>query len=322
MRPWRPPPGRTATCGPEISCKRIPALVTISLRVRASRCLAGSKPLGGVAQLVVMDGTARIVLTIRRVGLSLKEDLMSRMQRPTALAMSIVAATFLATAPAQGQQGGVEIGTEAGISILRAGGANVTIFGIPGASIQGGSAIYATIFTSSNVAIEPQLNFTAIRAGGETLTSLGFAGRVKYFFKGPSVNSAYVVGDGALARLSGLGESETDFALGGGIGFRSVINDALGFHIEGRYRRWFEDFTDVNEFTVAVGLGAIVGGGNPVRSAVGGGHRVGSPDLVTVLVGQPRVPRPAIASPHRIGFDSAKPSAKPLPVGCAGPVLG
>ena len=111
---------------------------------------------------------------------------MSRMQRRTALAMSVAAATLLATAPAQAQQGGVEIGTEAGLSLLRVGGENLTIFSIPGASIQGSSAIYATIFTSSNVAIEPQLNFTALRAGGETITSLGFAGRVKYFFSGAS----------------------------------------------------------------------------------------------------------------------------------------
>jgi len=185
---------------------------------------------------------------------------MARTQRSTTLSMSIAVATLLAAAPTQAQQGGVEIGTEAGVSVLRAGGSNVTIFGIPGASIQGSSAIYATIFTSSNVAIEPQLNFTAIRAGGETLSSLGFAGRVKYFFTGTSVGSAYLVGDGALSRLSGGGESESDFAVGGGIGYRSVINDALGFHIEGRYRRWFDDFADVNEFALVVGLGAIVGG--------------------------------------------------------------
>jgi len=62
------------------------------------------------------------------------KDLMSRMQRRTALAMSI-AETLLATAPPQAQQGGVEIGTDAGLSILRTGGANLTIFGIPSASI-------------------------------------------------------------------------------------------------------------------------------------------------------------------------------------------
>ena len=73
------------------------------------------------------------------------------------------------------------------------------------------------------------------------------------------MNSGYFVGDGALSRLSGGGNSETDFAVGGGFGFRSVINDAIGFHIEGRYRRWFDDFADVNEFSVAVGIGAIIG---------------------------------------------------------------
>ncbi len=154
----------------------------------------------------------------------------------------------------------VEIGTQAGLSILSSDGDNLTTISIPGGGMGGLSAVYATFFPSSNVAIEPRLSFNRVSEGDFSLTVLGLDARVKALFSGALEDSFYVYGVGSVLRASSGGESDSDFAAGGGIGFRKLATDHLAVNFEGGYRRWFIEGEGLNEFTLSVGVGAVVGG--------------------------------------------------------------
>ena len=62
------------------------------------------------------------------------------------------------------------------------------------------------------------------------------------------------------------GEDDTQFAVGGG-GYRWRVGPAFVLRVETRYRRWFQEqysplySRDINDFSLLVGLGAVLGGG-------------------------------------------------------------
>ena len=156
----------------------------------------------------------------------------------------------------------VEIGTQAGLSILRSDGDNLTTVSIPGGGFAGMSAVYATFFPSSNVALEPRLSFNRVSDGDFSLTVAGLDARLKVLVNGALEDSFYLYGAGSVLRTSSDDDSESDFAAGAGIGFRKLATDHLAVNFEGGYRRWFIDGDEsLNEFTLSVGVGAVVGGG-------------------------------------------------------------
>jgi hypothetical protein len=123
----------------------------------------------------------------------------------------------------------------------------------------GSSAIYLSMFASPNLVIEPRLSLNRVSSGGDSFTTLGVDGRVKYLFSGAMSNSGYLFEDGAVLRASGGDDSESEFAAGGGVGYRNLITDAFAFHVEGRFLHWFDEFSSVNEFALAFGGGAVLG---------------------------------------------------------------
>lgn len=154
----------------------------------------------------------------------------------------------------------VEIGTSVGVTVLQASGSDTeTHVGIPGGigplSIFS-PAMYATIFATPSVMVEPQISVSSTSGSGSTVTFLTFVGQVGYLFKGGETGSPYVLVGGAFQRASG-GGSVSGPAVGGEVGYRFTVK-SLGIRVNGRYRRWFSDFAGVNEIGLGVALGAVL----------------------------------------------------------------
>jgi len=152
-----------------------------------------------------------------------------------------------------------EIGTQAGLSIMSAGGETITTIAAPGGGFGGSPTIYAVLYGSSNVAFEPRLGFNRVSSDGSSFSTLDAAGRIKVFFDDPSESSGYTYGEGAVIRVGGSSSSDSNFGAGAGVGFRHVAASRVAVSIEGGYRRWFIEDEGLNEFTVSIGVGAIVG---------------------------------------------------------------
>lgn len=153
-----------------------------------------------------------------------------------------------------------EIGTQAGVSILRSGGETVTTIAAPGGGFSGSPAVYAVLYGSSNVAFEPRLGFSRTSNDGSSFSMLDLAGRLRVFFSDPVESSGYTYGEGALIRVAGSSSSESNFGAGAGIGYRHVATSFVAVNLESGYRRWFLEGEGLNEFSVSVGVGAVVGG--------------------------------------------------------------
>ncbi len=168
---------------------------------------------------------------------------------------------FRSTLVSQAKTSGAEVGTSIGLTVLSVsgGGGSVTHFGLPGEGIQASPAVYATFFASPSVMIEPQIAFSLLSGGGSTLTSLGLAFQVGYLFTPLQPGSAYVAANGAFqtVSLSGGGGSLSGPGFGAALGYRFKVKDHLAVRVDGRYRRWFSDYKDLNEIGFGLGLGAI-----------------------------------------------------------------
>ena len=154
---------------------------------------------------------------------------------------------------------GAEVGTSVGLTILSASGSSLTQFGIPGNGIQASPTIYATFFASRSLMVEPQAAFSSLSGGGSTLTSLGVALQVGYLFTPAATGSGYLAANGAFqsTSLSGGGGSLSGPGLGAALGYRFKVRNNLAIRLDARYRRWFSDYSDLNEIGFGLGLGAI-----------------------------------------------------------------
>src|SRR5438876_7513099 len=163
-------------------------------------------------------------------------------------------------AGAQGAKTNTEVGTSVGVTILSVsgGGGSVTHVGIPGDGIQASPTVYATIFASPSFMVEPQVAFSLLSSGGQTLTSVGLALQFGYLVTPSYPGSVYVAANGAFqsVSLSGGGGSVSGPGLGGALGYRFKVRNNLAIRLDGRYRRWFSDFKDLNEIGFGLGLGA------------------------------------------------------------------
>ena len=177
---------------------------------------------------------------------------------------AVIAALSVAgsTAAAQGKPS-AEVGTSLGVTILTQSGANsVTHVGIPasaGPAATLSPMVYASIFASPSVIVEPQVSFSSTSTGGETFTLFLFAAQVGYLFTPSQSSSPYVAVSGAFQTVSPGGgtPSSNGPGFGGEVGYRFKVKSSVALRVDGRYRRWFSDFKDVNEIGFAFGLGAI-----------------------------------------------------------------
>lgn len=156
-----------------------------------------------------------------------------------------------------------EVGLSAGVTIVsQSGFPSVTSFAVPG-SVGPLSpftpVLYASFFATSSLMAEPQLSFSTTSTSGTTVTQLFVALQVAHLFRPNAQGSAYVGVNGAFVTFSpGGGASSTSGpGFGGEIGYRVKIKNSLAVRVNGRYRRWFSDFKDVNEIGIGLGLGAL-----------------------------------------------------------------
>src|SRR2546428_4718763 len=88
-----------------------------------------------------------------------------------------------ATAAAQEKKQSVEIGTSLGVTVLSQSGETFTTVGVPVAQgpvpLFGQATLYATIFATPSVMIEPQLSFSHLSGGGSSPTLIGGAAHLR-----------------------------------------------------------------------------------------------------------------------------------------------
>jgi len=185
----------------------------------------------------------------------------SRFTRMSAMLAAILVAALLPH-PVAAQDGPqAEIGTSIGVTIIRAFGETETHVGIPagvGPLSIVSPVMYATFFATPSVMVEPQVSLSSVSGGGSTTTFFTIAAQVGYLFQPGESGSPYVAANGAFQRTSGDGSSISGPGVGGEVGYRLTARSSLGIRISGRYRRWFSDFKDYNEFGFGIGLGAIL----------------------------------------------------------------
>jgi len=176
-------------------------------------------------------------------------------------AVAFLGAVLLIPLQAMAQGKTVEIGTNAGLTILTGGGATTTGLSVPGAGIGGAANLYASFFGPKAIFIEPSGGLNVAHAAGTTITNFGLAGAVGYLLQpNASVKGAYLAGQAALDYAHAGGASATDFALGAKVGYRSPIGNSLAVRLEGGFRKWLHDtgaFGTQSEFTIGVGLGIV-----------------------------------------------------------------
>ncbi len=158
-----------------------------------------------------------------------------------------------------GQKPFLEINTTVGFGLTTLSGGDLdgTIFNVPSPGIQGAPTIAATFFVRDKVALEPQFYFAKSSSDGFDITSVALGGNAMYLIEGAERNSAYFTGQSAFLHSSVEDfDDDTDFALGGGFGYRALVRDILAVRLEGAYRRWFD--LETNEFSFRVGIGAVL----------------------------------------------------------------
>ncbi len=159
----------------------------------------------------------------------------------------------------------LEIGTRAGLSLVLPEGGSILNFAVPGggasplASLLGGSStVHFAFFPTAQIMVEPQLNFSVVSVSNgdtQTVTTAGVTAQVAYLFTGALANSAYLGFNGSFFSISN-GSSESDFAVGGNVGYRFLPRDFLAIRVEAGYRRWF-DF-EMHEINAAIILGIVL----------------------------------------------------------------
>src|SRR5437016_14432461 len=101
-----------------------------------------------------------------------------------------------ATVAAQEKKQSVEIGTSLGVTVLSPSSETFTTVGAPVAQgpvpLFGQATLYATIFATPSVMIEPQLSFSHLSGGGSSLTLIGGAANIGYLFTATERASPYV----------------------------------------------------------------------------------------------------------------------------------
>lgn len=158
-----------------------------------------------------------------------------------------------------------EIGTRVGFDILLPEDGSLLSLAIPGAGpspistiFGSNSTIHFAFFPSPQIMVEPQLGFALLSISNgesETITTLGLSGQLAYLFSGAMMNSPYLGLTTTFFLVDGDGDSDTDFAVGGSVGYRLLPTERVAVRFEGSYRRWL-DF-ELNEISFAAILGIV-----------------------------------------------------------------
>ncbi len=161
-------------------------------------------------------------------------------------------------------QAQVEVGTRAGMGLVLPAEGSILAFAVPGGApspvgtlLGTAASAHLAFFPGGKVMVEPQLTFQLLSVSNgdtQTLTSIGVTGTVAYLFSSAEVASPYLGFQASYFTVSN-GASESDFAVGGTLGYRFLPAENVALRLEGAYRRWF-DF-ELNEINVAFILGVL-----------------------------------------------------------------
>jgi Outer membrane protein beta-barrel domain len=172
-------------------------------------------------------------------------------------AILVLTCSAAATAAAQEKQS-VEIGTSLGVTIFTGSGPTVTAIGAPAAFGPAAQpSVYATIFATPSVTIEPQLGLMHVSGSGTSITMVDVGTQVGYLVTPAERGSPYVAANVAYQTVSDF-SSLHGVGVGGALGYRVRVGRGLAVRLEGRYRHWMGDFHGLNEIGFAVGLGGIL----------------------------------------------------------------
>jgi len=106
--------------------------------------------------------------------------------------------------------------------------------------------------------VEPQVAFANISGGsGDDFTMVLVGVQVAYLFNPRQRSSPYVGPNAAFQRIS-AGGTLSGIGLGGALGYRFRVGAGFAVRLEGRYRRWLDDYDGLNEIGFAIGLGGII----------------------------------------------------------------
>lgn len=171
--------------------------------------------------------------------------------------LALIASVLVASAtPAFAQDARrVEIGSSlvsAVVHVPQGGGSHTTFLGVPSGGIGlVDPALYASIFATPRLAIEPQIAMFAVRhsEGGNDHWFTVF-GNVDYFFGDVSKSSPFIFAGGGYLNISG----ETSFnAIDGGVGYRFRLGDRLTIRAAGRYTHYTKENGNMVSFTLSIG---------------------------------------------------------------------
>jgi hypothetical protein len=180
----------------------------------------------------------------------------------TIAAVLVLSCLGLTAVRGQAKKQSAEIGMSLGVTILSASGSTITTVGIP---VDAGPlplfarpAMYATIFVTPSVMIEPQVAFSNISGGGSTtFTMLLIGSQFGYLVSPEQRSSVYFAANAAFQHLSANGTA-SGLGVGGALGYRFAVGKGLALRLEGRYRRWLNDFDGINEIGFSLGIGGII----------------------------------------------------------------
>lgn len=179
-----------------------------------------------------------------------------------ATALCLLGCVGATTSRAQEKKQSVEIGTSVGVTIVSQSGESFTAVGIPvgqgPAPVFGQGTIYATIFATPSVTIEPQATLTILSGSGTSITAIGGGVQTGYLFTPLARQSGYVAANAGLQHFGGDIGSATGFGFGPSIGYRFRVGTGFAIRFEARYRHWVGDFDGVNEIGLGIGLGGII----------------------------------------------------------------
>ena len=154
----------------------------------------------------------------------------------------------------------VEIGTQAiGIARISQSDFSVTSVAIPGGEVLYLPTLYAAIFFTPALAIEPAVTYLHHSAdGGSNWTGAGLL-RLGGYFAGAQRNSPFLYGEvGVLGSgVDSHSDSHGGFGLGGGYRWL-VVDRRLAVRLEARVRRWAMD-PDETEIGLALAGGIVLG---------------------------------------------------------------
>lgn len=172
-------------------------------------------------------------------------------------AVLALVAGFAGNAGAQSAGYPVEIGTQAVglVHVSRQDLSSSTNFTLPGGGLLTLPTVYATIFVSPVVALEPEVAYEHQSSGGSSSWVGAALLRVGGYFSGARQDSPFL--NGELGVLGTDGDSHVGFGVGGGYRWL-VANRRLAIRLEGRVRRW-QEHPRLTEVGAVLGVGVVLG---------------------------------------------------------------